>query len=266
CLGFPGLRRRTSTDGLGSTVMLASVLSVLPLLAAVEPGDPPDRAGTAELRGTWTLVALESGGPGGERAPRRPWVAIDGDEMRYYGGEVIARLTADATTMPKIIDLVFAGPTRVFEGIYALDGETLKVCLNLQIDGVKERPHVLDTKGKANWRLLTFVRDRPEAGDGTDQLPGYVGIAGLTFDEGHKECTIDEVRDAGPAKRGGPRKGDVILKIDDDGLTDLDSLIDVVRETKPGSRLTVRIRRDGAEIDVAVKVGFWPFKFVANLE
>ncbi|HEV3163012.1 MAG TPA: PDZ domain-containing protein [Isosphaeraceae bacterium] len=247
--------------------MLACVLSILPLLAAVQLADPPDRVVTAEPRGTWRLVSLESGGMVGELAFGQPWVAIDGDEMRYYGGgEVIAKLTADATTTPKIIDLRFAGPTRAYEGIYALDGDTLKVCLNLQIDGVKERPDVLDTRGKANWRLLTFVRDQPEAGDGTDQLPGYVGIARLTFDEEGAVWIIDEVRDASPAKRAGLRKDDVILKVADDEPTDLDSLVDAIRRTKPGRRIVFRIRRDGAESDVSVRVGVWPFKFVANLE
>jgi uncharacterized protein (TIGR03067 family) len=247
--------------------MLASALSILPLLVAVAPGDPPDRAGTAELRGTWRLIALESGGEVGRLALGRPWVVIDGDEMRHYQGEVIARLTADATTTPKIINLSFAGPARVFEGIYALDGETLKVCLNLQETGVKERPHVLRTKGKANWRLLTFVRDRPEEGDGTDQLPGYVGIAGLNFDEERQEWIIEEVRDASPAKRAGLRQGDVILKVADMEVTDdLDSLVEPVRQTKPGRQVTIRIRRDGTESDVAVRVAVWPFKFVANLD
>jgi uncharacterized protein (TIGR03067 family) len=212
----------------------------------------------------WRLVSLESGGEDVELALGRPWVAIDGDKMRY-GGEVIATLTADATATPKVIDLRFAEPRRVFEGIYALDGETLKVCLN-QHDGVKERPHVLDTKGRANWRLLTFVRDRPEAGDGMDQLPGYVGLAGLTFDEERKECIIEEVREASPAKRAGLRKGDVILRVADDELTDLDSMVDAVRRTHPGRWLAVRIRRDGTESNVAVRVWLWPFRFVANLD
>src|SRR5262249_50343478 len=103
-------------------------------------------------------------------------------------------------------------------------------------------------------------------GDGTDQLPGYVGIAGLTFDEERKEWIIEEVREASPAKRAGLRQGDVILKVADVEPTDLDSLIDPIRQTKPGRRVTFRIRRDGTESDVAVWVGVWPFKFVANLE
>jgi uncharacterized protein (TIGR03067 family) len=245
--------------------MPANPLIVLPFLALMPVADCPDRAATGELRGTWRLVSVESGGQAIGMDLGQPWVEFDGDTLRY-GGEVIAKLTSDATTMPKIIDLHFAKPARVLEGIYSLDGDTLNVCLTIQLDGAKERPHLMDTHGKDNWRRLKFVRDRPEVGDGSDQLPGYVGLASLSFDEERHECTIDEVRSASPAERAGLKQGDIIVKVSNEELTDLESLIDTVRKTSPGSRLVFRIRRDGAERDVAVQVGFWPFQFVANLQ
>lgn len=245
--------------------MLANPLFVLPYLALLPLADCPDQAGQADLRGTWRLVSLESGGIDTEMGLGQPWVEFAGDTMRYGGG-VIAKLTSDAATMPKIIDLHFARPTRVFEGIYSIDGDTLTICLNVQLDGVKERPHLLDTKGKHNWRLLKFVRGRPEAGDGSDQLPGYVGFAGLSFDEERRECTIEEVRNASPAQRAELKQGDVIVKVANQELTDLESLVDAVRQTNPGGRLVFRIRRDGTERDVTARVGYWPFEFVANLQ
>jgi uncharacterized protein (TIGR03067 family) len=248
-----------------STTMLANPLFVLPFLVLFPVADCPDRAAAAELRGTWRLVSLESGGQDVDMGLGQPWVEIDGDAMRY-GGQVIAKLTSDAATMPKLIDLQFARPARVFEGIYTLEGDRLNVCLTVKLDGVKERPHVLDTTGKDNWRLLRFERDRPEVGDGSDQLPGYVGLAGLSFDEERQECTIDEVRNASPAQQAGLKQGDVIVKVANQGLTDLESLVDVVRGTNPGRRLVFRIRRDGTERDVTVRVGYWPFEFVANLQ
>jgi uncharacterized protein (TIGR03067 family) len=247
-----------------SATMLANPLLVLPFLALLPVADCPDRAATSELHGTWRLVSLESGGQVSEMGLGQPWVEFDGDTMRY-GGEVIAKLTSDAATMPKIIDFHFARPTRVFEGIYSLDGDTLRVCLTVQLDGVKERPHLLDTRGKDNWRLLKFVRDEPEVRDGSDQLPGYVGFAGLNFDEERHECTIDEVRNASPAQQAGLKQGDIIVKVSNQELTDLESLIDAVRRTSPCGRIVFRIRRDGAERDVTVRVGFWPFEFVVNL-
>jgi hypothetical protein len=44
--------------------------------------------------------------------------------------------------------------------------------------------------------------------------------------------------------------------------TDLRTVVDTVRQTKPGSALTFRIRRGGAERDVAVKVGIVPFFYL----
>jgi S1-C subfamily serine protease len=49
-------------------------------------------------------------------------------------------------------------------------------------------------------------------------------------------------------------------------VTDLRSVIDPVRQAKPGSKLEFHIRRDGKEKDVTVKVGILPFAFLVRLE
>ena len=120
--------------------------------------DEPQAKGPAELQGTWKLVSLETDGkshdPVGGGQPR--WV-IKGEKV-FYGGEEIAQLTADPTTTPRVIDLKFREPDRTYEGIYAVEKDTLKVCINTRSDA-KDRPSKLATKDQAEWRLLVFERE-----------------------------------------------------------------------------------------------------------
>src|SRR5262245_39160087 len=91
--------------------------------------DAKDKA-PAELQGVWKLVSLEAGGesrePLGGNTPR--WAVKD--SVISYGGEELAKLTADASTTPRVIDLKFRAPDRVYEGIYVVEKDTLKVCIN----------------------------------------------------------------------------------------------------------------------------------------
>src|SRR3954453_20326077 len=99
-----------------------SVVVCLALLAggstdargAARADDPPGK-GPAELQGCWKLVSVEAGGkatePVGGGQPR--WV-VKGDTV-YYGGESVIRFTADPSTSPRVIDLKFRDPDRVYE-------------------------------------------------------------------------------------------------------------------------------------------------------
>ena len=83
------------------------------------------------------------------------WWVVKGVKV-FYGGEELAKYSADAATTPKCIDLAFHKPDRVYEGIYVVEGETLKFCFNRLTAGVKERPSDFSTEGKPNRRLLIF--------------------------------------------------------------------------------------------------------------
>src|SRR5262249_21846037 len=218
-----------------------------------------------ELQGMWKLVSVESNGTATGLSDRQPRWIIKGNKV-VYGGEEIALLTVDAAAAPKIIDLTFRDPKRVFEGIYAVEKDTLKICLNKQTDGVKERPDSFSTKDKKNRRLLTFEREK--AGKDKDAMEGLTGFVGLVLrqDKDPNGVSLGDVLDGGPAKKAGLRKGDVLLKIGGEDMTEIRSAVEAVRRTRPGSELAFRIRRDGKESDVAVKVGVLPFTFVASLD
>src|SRR5262249_1430655 len=155
----------------------------------------------------------------------------------------------DVTTMPQSMDLGFLNPKRVLEGVYAVDEDTLKICVNRQTEGVKERPLGFSTEGKPDWRLLVFRREKEAKGEGTDDLPGYVGMAIRAVPD-REELIIAQVLDGGPAKKAGLKKEDILIQVGGREATDLQAVIRMVQQAKPGSELTIRIKRGGKEQDI----------------
>ena len=218
----------------------------------------------AELQGRWKLVSIEGDGQVNDLSDMRVWWVIKGDKVRY-GGEDFALLTTDAAAAPKVIDLRLSRSGRVYEGIYSVEEDTLKVCINKQTEGAKERPHVLSTAGKENWRLLVFRRDDVKEGGVTGEPPGYVGVA-LRLDEQTGEVVVDGLLEEGPARRSGLLKDNIVLEIGGGVVKDLASAVEAVRRGKPGAPLAFRIRHDGKEADIMIKVGVMPFTLLADLE
>jgi uncharacterized protein (TIGR03067 family) len=235
---------------------IVAVLLVAALaLAASSPAEAGAEKALAALQGTWTLVSLESDGEVQEFPDRPPRWVIKGKDVRY-AGQPLAALAIDPTTTPRNIDLTFRNPKRVYEGVYAVDGDTLKVCVNRLTEGVKERPLGFATRGKRDWRLLIFKRDKAGAGDGVEGLPGFVGMA---LQGGGKELLVSQVLDGSPAKKAGLKKDDVLLQVGATEATDLRTAVEAVRRARPGSQLTLRVRRGGEERDLTVRVGVLPF-------
>jgi uncharacterized protein (TIGR03067 family) len=244
--------------------MLATSAGLFTIAVLLAAADAPAKKGPADLQGKWKLVALEIKGETRDFADSPPRWVIKGDQV-FYGGEEIARITVDPTATPKIIDLRLLKPKSVYEGVYAIDQDTLKLCFNGSAEGVKERPQDFSTKDKANLRLLVFKRDKTDEGDATEGLIGFVGLA-LLFDQDRNEIVVKEVLDGSPAKKAGLQRDDVVLKIAGAKPNGLTSAIDMVRQTKPGSKLAVRVRRDGKEQDIQIKVGILPFTVLAQLD
>jgi uncharacterized protein (TIGR03067 family) len=223
-----------------------------PLVAA----EPP-----AHLQGGWKLVAVETDAGPTDLPEAKPALVIKGDKV-LHGGQEIARLSADTAADPKVIDLKFGKPERTYEGIYSLDKDTLKLCLNGKSEGVKERPSGFTVDGHPGWRQLTFERVKTEeAGPG----PGFVGLI-LMFDEPNKQVVVQATLDGSPAKGAGFQKGDVVLNIGGAAVETLRGAVDSVRAAKPGAELVLKVRRAGKDVDVKVKVAFIPFAALAGLE
>jgi C-terminal processing protease CtpA/Prc len=144
------------------------------------------------------------------------------------------------------------------EGIYVVDDDTLKICVNPATDGVKERPGEFSTKDKPGHRLLVFKRDKDRKPDSIEGLAGFVGVQ-IKVDDDSKQVMVVDTNKGSPAEKAGLKKDDVLLKIGDQDATDLKSVVNTIRKVKPGSELSLRINRDGKEKDLTVKATVVPF-------
>jgi uncharacterized protein (TIGR03067 family) len=231
-------------------------LACLLMLVAVLPARAQDnKKALAELQGIWRFVKAESDNPAFESDPDLPRWVIKGDKV-IYGGEEFAVLTVDPTATPKTIDLNLVKAKRVFEGVYAVDGDKLKICVNLQTDGAKNRPLDFATEGKRDRLLLLF--ERAKAGEPTNGSAGFVGIA-IGMDADKKIVSIANLIPGSPAEKAGLKKDDILIKIGGGAATDVKTVVKLVQLATPGSDLTIRVQRGGKEQDIVVRVGVTPF-------
>src|SRR5262249_16261880 len=143
------------------------------------------------------------------------WVIKDNKVL--YGGAPLAVLTVDPATTPRNIDLSFLNPKRTYEGIYPVEGDTLKGCVNGRTQGGTEgRLGWWGRGGKTGLRLLVFTGDKAGSAR-VEDLRGFVGIALSTG----KEVTVGQVLNASPAEKAGMKKDDVVLKVGATDATDL---------------------------------------------
>jgi uncharacterized protein (TIGR03067 family) len=137
--------------------------ALLALTALLLAADDPSKDDISALRGVW---AVQSATINGLRLPDDPTsatqlTAFDGKEyIQRQGGQILEEgaIEVDATKSPKTIDFVIkkgpdAGKRQL--GIYELEGDTFRVCLNAP--GASVRPRSFDA-GSGSGRLLVVNR------------------------------------------------------------------------------------------------------------
>jgi uncharacterized protein (TIGR03067 family) len=249
------------THGVGLKRRFALICLALAVSGTSARPDDPAAKAAAELQGCWKLISFEINGqsrdPLGGGEPR--WV-IKGDKV-FYGGEEALQLVPDPDISPKVIDVKFRDPDRVYEGIYVIEKDTLKICLNSRADA-KERPDAFSTKDRPTWRLLVFEREKAAPANPIEGLTSYAGVQ-LRFDAEKKTVVIEVPIKGGPAEKVGLKQGDVILKVGGVAVTDLEGTVNAIRQAKPGAKLELQISRDGKEMTFAVTVGVLPVHYTA---
>jgi uncharacterized protein (TIGR03067 family) len=217
------------------------------------------QADSQTLDGTWKLVSIEAGGE----------TKLIDDDVRLmivkdkvlYGDEPLATLTSYPLATPRGIDLAFSDPKKDYEGIYALQGSQLRICLNIRTEGPKERPAEFATKDKSDLRV--FVLERVASGEAApERKRGFVGMA---LARENDAVIITDVISKSPAEKAGLRAGDVLLKIAGQPVTDLQAAVEMVRREAPGTELAIQLRREGADREIKVKVAMFPFSLLGLL-
>jgi uncharacterized protein (TIGR03067 family) len=225
------------------------------LVTATGRGAPPAK-GPAELQGTWKLLSLELEGKTLDVSRREARWVIRGNKV-FRAGEELAVLTTDAAA--RTIDLKFNDPSRVYEGIYAVEADTWKVCVNVRTEGVRERPLKLTTEGRSQqFRTLVFERLKAGEGDAEASLRGFAGVA-IGTAKGTKDLVVVEVFPGGPAAKAGLKKDDLIFKIGNTKPGGVQEAVEVVGRARPGDQILFHIRRAKQERDITVRVGVFPF-------
>lgn len=143
-----------------------------------------------KLQGTWNIVALETDGHAmADAASMGAKIVIDGDRFSSVSMGAVYKgvVRLDAAQKPKAFDLEFTeGPEKgnTNYGIYELDGDIWKICLNTLGKG---RPKKFGTAAGSGLALETLTRGsgekigdrqrRPRAG-GQRELPSGDGRLG----------------------------------------------------------------------------------------
>jgi uncharacterized protein (TIGR03067 family) len=236
-------------------IALGLLLSMLSLSAQGAPEE------LADLQGKWKLTAVEVDEREAELPGDLPILEIKNDNI-FYGNEHLATLVVDASANPKTVDLQFQDPRKTYEGIYFVEPDTLRLCVNNTTDGAKQRPAELATKDHPTFRLLVLKR---ASADDESTVRGFVGMA-LKLDEETKDVVIANIIPESPAKKADLQEGDVLVKVAGAPATDLQSTVAAVRKVKPGSKLVIALRRDGKDQEVTVTAGIFPFHFFGILD
>jgi serine protease Do len=96
---------------------------------------------------------------------------------------------------------------------------------------------------------------------------GWIGVAIQDVDENlAKSFNLDkaegilvsEVQDGSPAEKAGLKQGDVILRLNNRVLDDVNDLRNTISLIQPNTRITLQITRDGKKKDVEITVGELP--------
>jgi uncharacterized protein (TIGR03067 family) len=139
-------------------------LLLVPLLGfapAPKPKDDP-KSELKKLQGSWRLVAFERDGVPRPVAASEPLRVVVSDQWSLRrDGELLnpRTLRLDPKKRPRQFELHMGGAQVTIEGIYALDGDTLKLCYTFGPRG-HGRPKEFRTVPGRGQSMQTFKREK----------------------------------------------------------------------------------------------------------
>jgi uncharacterized protein (TIGR03067 family) len=145
--------------------MFCRILVLVPLCLAIvlttETARSGDKKEQEKFEGTWSMVKITGGK--GPRKDREAKFIFKGDKVTFKEGDKTEEATysVDPTKKPKEMNLHFVfvkeGKKATLQGIYELDGDTLKIC---QFDGVKKAMEGRPKELVANEETILAVLKR----------------------------------------------------------------------------------------------------------
>src|SRR5262249_19856747 len=125
-----------------------------------------------KLQGAWKLVRMEAGGQvaSEEETSLGPELVFDGNRIENDKGKQPApfprgAFTLDTTNNPKNITIItdFDGARYPSKGVYELDGDDLKICIDFNHVGKRNYEAATELKTKAGSLLLLYSFKRQKA-------------------------------------------------------------------------------------------------------
>lgn len=147
-------------------LLLAEILALSLLAAVAVAQEEATKADMLKIQGIWRLQSREKDGTSDSaEAIKDILMTNEGDKFSFKGsasgaGAMTGTFKLDATKKPKTMDRIPAdGPRKgkTLPGIYALDGDTLKICVSLT---GTERPSEFATRAKSGVLLSVFKREK----------------------------------------------------------------------------------------------------------
>jgi S1-C subfamily serine protease len=112
--------------------------------------------------------------------------------------------------------------------------------------------------------LVSFVAlsraddEKKKDDDKKSEKASKKGFLGINFNAEDGKIVITEVVEKSPAEKAGLKAGDEIVKVDDKSVKDEDSLREAVGDKKPGTKVSIVIKRDGKEQTIEATLGERP--------
>lgn len=138
------------------------------LVAAHGPGQEKVKNDKDQLQGSWQVAIVEwKGKPMPEAEAEKSLLVIEGDTLTTKWGDKVkskGKIKLDPSKKPKTLDLEHvedAGDVKkgqVQQGIYVIDGDTLKWCMGAP--GAEDRPKEFTTNDKQNHMLIVAKRSK----------------------------------------------------------------------------------------------------------
>ncbi len=137
-------------------------IGVVILIAAADATEEMSKKEMAKLQGAWSAVSDEREGM---KAPdervKMVKITIQGDKLIAHDGNntLEMKYILDPSKNPKTIDITYLDGELKGEssqGIYALDGDTLKICMHRGTN----RPTEFETKPDSQRHLLVLKREK----------------------------------------------------------------------------------------------------------
>jgi serine protease Do len=125
-------------------------------------------------------------------------------------------------------------------GIHSSIGETLTMNIHVPVDTYR-----------TTWDRLA----KREVWGGSKRPGPYIGVH---LNEDDRECRIAKVDKDSPAEKAGLKADDVVVRFGKSPVEDLEDLLTLIKQHKPGDEVTIRIRRGKKTLDLKITIGRHP--------